>query len=263
MEVASAWLLLTVAVLLLLFYLAMLYLVRNAQRLIDAEARAREQAVLREQAWHRDKVATMGAMAANISHEVGNPLAIISGLAQEIGHWRAPADFSPEMPRMIVEQTARIAAMTRRISDFATAGRETPEALDVNEQVRAVCDFLSFDRRFRGTPVSLRLAQRLPACTAIRDHLIEVLMELLQGLKEAAASSGEAAHGGRRIEVETAAGERQVLLRIGFVGEPGHASCALPPHDARIEAARQRVEAMGGRIVPTPAGLEIQLPAAA
>ena len=61
---------------------------------------------MREQEWHRDKMATLGAMSANISHEVGNPLAIISGLAEEIGRWRTPAEMNPEFPRMILEQTS-------------------------------------------------------------------------------------------------------------------------------------------------------------
>jgi signal transduction histidine kinase len=259
MALASTRLLLIVTGLLVLFYLALLYLMRNAQRLIDAEAAARQQAVLRERAWHRDKMATMGAMAANISHEVGNPLAIISGLAQEIAQWRQPADVDAQMPKMIVEQTARIAAMTRRISDFASAGHESPELLDINQLVTSVCEFLAFDRRFSGTPITLHLGERLPACQAIPDHLTEALMGLLQGFEEA----GEACctGGGRRLEVETGAQDDHVLLRVGFACAHA-ASCPLGPEDARLESARRRVEAMGGRLAPTLSGVEIQLPCA-
>lgn len=184
-ETGSTRLLLIIGGLLAFIYAALLFLVRNGQRIIDAEARAREQSVLREQEWHRDKMATMAAMAANISHEVGNPLAIIAGLAEEVALWRDASQYDAVPPRMILEQTSRIASMTRRITDFATAGRETPEPLDVNQLIRAVCEFLAFDRRFRGTPIELRLGERLPACQGIPDHLTEVLMSLLQARKRA------------------------------------------------------------------------------
>lgn len=258
MALASTRLLVIVACLLLLFYVALLYLVRNGQRIIDADARSREKAILREQAWHRDKMATMAAMAANISHEVGNPLAIISGLAQEIEQWRAPGDVDAAMPKMIVEQTARIASMTRRISDFASAGHESPEALDINQLAKSVCEFLAFDRRFRGTPIALRLGERLPACQAIPDHLTEVLMGLLQGFEEAGEKCCAAGHS--RVVVATAAEDAQVLLRIGFECQNGAGTCPLPPEDARIDSARRRVEGMGGRLVMTLSGVEIQLP---
>jgi len=249
-------LLLIVAALLVFVYGALLFFVRNGQRIIDAEARAREQAALREQQWHRDKMATMAAMAANISHEVGNPLAIISGLAQDIAEWRAPGDFSPASPRMIVEQTARIADMTRRITDFATAGRDSVELLDINQSIRAVCDFLAFDKRFRGTPIELQLAEGLPACQGVPDHLTEVLMGLLHALEEV---GDEAAGPDRRIVVASAVRGDEVVLRF-VTGADGAGRIAAG--DPRLESARRRIAAMGGRIECAGDALEICLPCA-
>lgn len=226
------------------------------RRIIDAEARAREQSVLREQEWHRDKMAAMAAMAANISHEVGNPLAIIAGLADEIALWRDASDYDAKSPRMIQEQTARIANMTRRITDFATAGHETPEPLDVNHLIRAVCDFLAFDRRFRGTPIELRLGDRLPACQAIPDHLTEVLMSLLQALEE---TSDQCPGPGKRIFVESESFRAGVRIRIGCECSVTHEYCRLSPSDSRVESARRRLEAMGSRIESTGRALEIHL----
>lgn len=250
-------LLLTIAALLVFIYGALLFFVRNGQRIIDEQARAREQAALREQQWHKDKMATMAAMAANISHEVGNPLAIISGLAQDIAQWREPGDFDAASPKMIVEQTARIADMTRRITDFATAGRETAEALDINQLIRAVCGFLAFDKRFGGTPIELRLGERLPACHGVPDHLTEVLMGLLQALEEVCEQAPDP-H--RAIVVATRSDGHEVTLRFSSTAE-GH--CRLPTADPRLESARRRIESMGGRIEATESTLEIHLGCAA
>ena len=61
-----------------------LLIVRNGQRLIDRQTRAQEEAARREALWHREKMAAPATLAANVSHEVNNPLAIIAGIAQEL-----------------------------------------------------------------------------------------------------------------------------------------------------------------------------------
>ena len=258
MASASTRLLLTTAALLVVVYLVLLFLVRNAQRIIDTEARSREQMALREHEWHRDKMTTMATMAAHLSHEVGNPLAIISGLAEEIEHWRTPADFQPDMARTIVQQTARISGMTRRISDFATAGSDTPEVVDINQAVSAICDFLRFDRRFRGTPIELRRGEGLLACEAIPDHLTEVLMGLLHALEENCDRCGG---GGTRIVVDTSAVEGTVRIHIACQCGPNKLACRVSPDDGRMASARRRIEPMGGRLELSLTGVEIRLPA--
>jgi len=259
MASASTRLLLTTAALLVVVYLVLLFLVRNAQRIIDTEARSREQMALREHEWHRDKMTTMATMAAHLSHEVGNPLAIISGLAEEIEHWRTPADFQPDMARTIVQQTARISGMTRRISDFATAGSDTPEIVDINQAVSAICDFLRFDRRFRGTPIELRRGDGLLACEAVPDHLTEVLMGLLHALEENCDRCGGV--GGTRIVVATSAVEGTVRIHIACQCGPNKLACRVSPDDGRMASARRRIEPMGGRLELSLTGVEIRLPA--
>jgi signal transduction histidine kinase len=259
-ESSSLRFLVTIFALLVLTYVALLFFVRRGQRLIDRDALAREQAALREQEWHRDKMATMGAMAANISHEVGNPLAIISGLAEEMGHWRRPEDMHPEWPRMIVEQTARIANMTRRINDFATAGRGTAQPLDANELVGSVCEFLKFDQRFHGTPIVLQLADGLPACQGVPDHLAEVLMGLLQAFEQACEGC---ARPGAGLVVQTVAEDSGVTVQIRGECPGASGSCLFPLGDPRLASARLRMEAMGGRVSVDGATVRLHLPPAA
>lgn len=244
--------------LLLATFVALLLFVRRGQRLIDREAGAREQAARREQAWHRDKMATLGAMAGNISREVGNPLANISRLAQEIGRWREARDIRPEFPRLIGEQAARIADMTRRINDFARAGRDQPQPLDANDSVRTVCDFLAHDQRFRGTPIELRLGRGLPQCHGIPDHLNEVLMGLLQAVEESCAHCKES---GGQVSVETSYLEARVTIRItGYCAGMGR--CELPRHDPRVDSARRRMADMGGSLDFAGPALDVRLPCA-
>lgn len=252
---ASNRFLLAMVVVLVLTYAGLLFLVRRGQRVIDREAGAREEAAAREQEWHRDKMATLGAMAANISHEVGNPLAAISQAAQEMARWRTTEDIRPDAADGILEQATRIADMTRRMNEFAQARGERPEAVDINQHVERVCKFVAFDRRFQGTPIDLRLPPGLAACRAIPDHLTEVMMNLLQAFEKGCA---QCATPRGRIHVETAQEGDEVAVRLSTECAMG-AGCSLPATEPRLESARQRLRGMGGRIAPCPGGVEIRL----
>lgn len=244
--------------LLTLLYVALLLLVRNGQRIIEAQARAQERSTLREQQWHREKMAALATMAANVSHEVGNPLAKISGVAQDIAEQREKCGYAVCEPNLILAQTRHIAEMTRQIADFAAARRETPELADVNGMVKGVCDFLGFDRRFRETRIEFRPGGQVPARVVIADHLNEVLMNLLQACAEGAPEQ-QAVRVPILVETELRGGD--VLIRIGC----GSAAAAVAPADAfsdsRFESARRRVAGMGGRMSLAGSAIEIALPA--
>jgi signal transduction histidine kinase len=227
--------------LLALLYLLSLAIVRVGQRFIDRQSLAQEQAAQREQQWHREKMAALSAMAANVAHEVGNPLAIIAGVAETL----PPAQHEPA--RQILEQTSRIARMMRKIADFASPRSGAPEAVDVNPLIEALCEFQAFDRRFRSKPIQFAAGTDLPACTLVPDHLNEVMMNLLQACADVADPEGRE----RAIRVATRAGDGGgVRVELGcYCPASGE---ALPIGyvfaDPRYEPARRRVADMGARI---------------
>lgn len=203
---SSEHFLLIVGALLALLYAVSLVIVRNGQRIIDRQTLAQEQAAQREALWHREKMAALAAMAANVSHEVGNPLAAIAGIAQQLPE---PAEGSAPSPaHAIAEQTARIAQMMRRIAHFTDARSGSAEWVDVNAMLAAVCEFQAFDRRYRGVAIDWQPAPGLPACELVPDRLNELMMGLLQLAAEGGAP---------RVAVSTAQRGDAVVIRIeGF-----------------------------------------------
>lgn len=240
--------------LLALLYVASLMIVHFGQRIIDKQAREHEHSVRREQHWHREKMAALATMAANVSHEVGNPLAIISGLAQELVERSARGEPMVEPARRILEQTTRIARMSRQMADFAAARSEVREWVDVNSMLKAVCEFMGFDRRFRATSIDFRPGDHLPAREIVPDHLNEVMMNLLQACVERAPESAPCAW----IRLETEARDDCVSIRIAWDAAPADAPGFAP---ARLEPVRRRVAEMGGQLAAGTATLEIKLPA--
>jgi len=245
----SDTLLKVVAALFVVLFAALLYIVGRGQNIIDQQILALEQNAARERLWHQEKMSAMSAMAANVSHETGNALSVISATAQELAAIQEGNDGAADAAAKIMDQSRRVFQMTRQISAFATASDHI-EFTNVNPLIEAVCYFFSFDRRFR-SPIEFRPAENLPWCDLIPDFLKEVLMSILPTL------SGH-------IVVATAPCSKGVRIRLhseAADGEPTHEGDALL--DSRMEIANRRIEDMGGTLTIGESGklIEIELPA--
>jgi signal transduction histidine kinase len=251
--------LLVVGGLLALLYVASLLIVRIGQQIIDRQARAQAQAAAREQLWHREKMAALSTMAASVSHEVGNPLTVISCIAQMLPDNDGPDGESPaQLSRRILEQTNRIAGMMRKITAFAAARSEVAEWIEINPVIEAVCDFHSFDRRFRRKPIEFIAGAELPACELVPDHLNEVMMNLLQACADVAEPAGAE----RTIRVTTAAAEHGVRIDVDCYCPASGAALPIDyvTANARFELIRRRLDDMQARVELSATRIRIELP---
>lgn len=147
------------------------------------EQREKELAVERQKVFHQEKMAAIGTLAAGVAHEIGNPIAAMSGVLQELAERHHTCTEGEACDRcrfdLIQAQIERLAAITRDIAGFAAPGAAEPQLLDLNAQVAVTAGLLRYDRRMQQVRLDLDLDPQLPAVHGIPDQLVQVVMNLL------------------------------------------------------------------------------------
>lgn len=147
--------------------------------------RQREQQleISRRQSFHQEKMAALGSLAASVAHEINNPIAAITGVAEAIYEARCSsrcADMdAPCRPELILEQAKRISKITQQLADMSAPASPESQLLDLNAIVRNICSFITYDQRFRNVGLTLDLDPHLPAVFGVADHVTQILMNLL------------------------------------------------------------------------------------
>ena len=194
----------------------------------ELDERERQLGLERQKVLHQEKMAAVGALAAGVAHEIGNPIAAISGMAQAMQEEQrsqggCPCAGEVCRPDLILEQTARIAAITRQISEFASPRPQERALTDLNELVRSTCALMRFDKRFRTVTLATDLDPQLPAVSAVGDQLVQALINLLINAADALAG------------LTVTAPEVRVMTRL----QPDGIHCSVSDNGAGMDAATQ------------------------
>jgi signal transduction histidine kinase len=164
---------------------------------------------------HQDKMLAVGALAAGVAHEVNNPLAVISGVAQE---WRGSTtpptrEELAEGAQLILAQTARAAQAARHLAEAAAPAMAEMDWVDLNALVRRVVQLLGYDKRWRRFSFDAQLDPGLPAVLTSADAIQQVLMQMLALGCEALAARPDLPP---RISLSTAAAQGQIGVTMDF-----------------------------------------------
>ena len=174
-----------------------------------------------------EKMATIGQIAAEIAHEVGTPLNVISGRAKSLGRKAGNREAVEKHSRIIAEQTDRIARIIQRLLDYTrrtVGGAGDQQTVSMNEITLATMEFLEGQFASAIVKTRLRRAEALPRVEGEPDRLQQVLLNVI-------LNSIQAMPGGGTLEVETSLVTRR---RPGLEATPPQAYVLVEVTDTGV-----------------------------
>ena len=171
----------------------------------------------REALIQSEKMITLGELVAGTSHELNNPLAIVTGysdlLLEDLG-------LSPDQRAKIEAiRTSALRAANVVHSLLAFARKRKPERIhtDVNTVVEAAIQLKEYDLRTSGIELKTQLKPELPLVFADPNQIQQVLLNVLNNAHDAVLASHTP---NKEIQVATDSFDGEVMIRIVDTG-PG------------------------------------------
>ncbi len=184
---------------------------------------------------HSERLAAAGTFAAGVAHEVNNPLASISSLAQSL---LAGEDHPGRRATLntVLSQIARISRTLNDLVNFARPAAAERKAVNLNDLVSETLRLVRYNKRFEGVRIEPVLAPDLAAVLVNSNEIQQVLLNLLFNAADAVQNGA----GIIRVVTEThglsgrASGEegRAVSIRVSDNGvgiPPNHLDRVFDP----------------------------------
>ncbi|MFN0057515.1 MAG: response regulator [Planctomycetota bacterium] len=158
----------------------------------------------------REKLATIGALAAGVAHEFNNIMGSISGYAQLA---RSNAKFTERLITAVLEQSDRAQKITSSLITYASSSAEGRGSIAIGRSVEAASCLLSKELRQKCVDLQVKLTASLPPVHGHEGQLQQVLIHLLLNALQAVGKDG-------RIEVRGSVQGRTLRLEVDDNG-PG------------------------------------------
>lgn len=154
------------------------------------EERTRQLHAAEVEAAQREKLASVGLLAAGIAHELNNPLTGILTFSSLIRK-KAP-DGSPDAEDLdlVIRETKRCSAIIRRLLDFAREKAPEKKATDLNQVIEETARFIERPAHLRDIEIAMDLDRELPAVRVDENQIKQVIMNMLVNAQHATEHGG-------------------------------------------------------------------------
>jgi signal transduction histidine kinase len=132
----------------------------------------------------RERLASLGRMAATVAHEIKNPLSAIKSIAQVL---REDENLQHQYERdlgLIIGETDRLSQSVTQLLSFARKESAAGQPLSVDEVVRSVADLFRANAREQGIVIDCEVRIEIElegkSVSAVRDALSNLVLNALQ-----------------------------------------------------------------------------------
>jgi signal transduction histidine kinase len=162
----------------------------------------------------RERMASLGRMAATVAHEVKNPLSSIKSITQVLREDKALASYDRDL-ELVIGEVDRLSRTVSQLLAFSRPGSGEADAVPLKQLVRNTVELLNADARRRGVIICAGVESDLllsgPQAAAIGEALTNLLVNAVQ----ASEPQGE-------VIVETSVESRTVAANQEPRSAPGN-----------------------------------------
>jgi two-component system, NtrC family, sensor kinase len=154
------------------------------------------------------KLAAIGELAANIAHEINNPLTTVLGFASFLSERMPPGDPMREELGLIQEEASRARDIVRDLLQFSRQRDFSPESADVNTVLEQVIAMVRRQGALNAIDVQERYARDLLPVELDVSRIKQVFLNIINNAVYVMPNGGsltirtETANGGVRIAFE-------------------------------------------------------------
>lgn len=168
--------LITVSGVMILLFLIMIVVVKRGESII--RKRAQEQLKLKEQLSRAKHLSSLGEMVAGVSHEIRNPLGIISSSAELLQKKMAPDDPMTRIPSIIIEESSRLNNIITDFLNFAKPKAPNRFVCRIEDVIDKNIRFLSTQSETNGYVFHPNFDKGLPIIQADSDMLHQAFLNI-------------------------------------------------------------------------------------
>lgn len=181
-----------------------------------------ERAQLEEQLVQREKLSSIGLLAAGVAHEVNTPLAGISSYTQMLLQQITEADPKHKLLEKIHTQTLRASGIVNNLLNFSRSGDTQFREVEVNRVLEDTLQLLEPQLRNARLEIVCHYGEELPAAYGNAAKLQQVFMNLALNARDAMPAGG-------RLTITTRLVDTSLVVDFRDTG-----TGIAPEHIARI-----------------------------
>ncbi len=184
----------------------------NAMTHSNMEALNRDMRAMHEQLAHSEKMAALGTMMAEITHEIRNPLVSIGGFARRLAR-RADDPDTARYVDVILSEVSRLEGIIHDNLAFVRNVVLQPVRADLDAVITEVLEVCNDDLRQRGIVLERVAGKDLPALDIDPGQIKQAVVNLVTNAMEAMEAGG-------RLLVRTSArpASRETVIEVGDTG---------------------------------------------
>jgi two-component system NtrC family sensor kinase len=139
---------------------------------------------------HKEKLASMGQLAAGVAHEINNPLGTILLYSDVLYKETPEGDPRRDDLQMIIHETNRCKVIVRDLLNFAREHEVMAQTTDLNHLLKTLVAEQSMQPKFENVEVVLDLDAALPTIQADPLQIQQVFINLMNNAAEAMEAKG-------------------------------------------------------------------------